>query len=125
MASMNLPPPTAAVARPVIETRSSPRLKILSAHANPTAKGLVITGQVRRGSGTVVTAGGHLDVDAYAPTGAPIAQVTTTWNGLLNGGRGSHPAGYRVRFDDVAASQVARIVVSHHMDRHQAAQVAR
>ncbi|MDI1366513.1 MAG: hypothetical protein PSX79_16930 [bacterium] len=125
MAFLTLPPPTAAVAGPVIETRSSPRLKILSAHANPTPKGLVVTGQVRRGSGTVVMAGGHLDVDAYAPTGAPISQLTTSWNGLLNSGRGSHPAGYRVRFDDVAASQVARIVVSHHLDRHQAAEVAR
>ena len=125
MALMNLPPPPAAVAGPVIETRSSPRLKILSAHANPGPKGLVVTGQVRRGSATVVVAGGHLDVDAYGPTGAPIAQATTKWNGVLNGGRGSHPAGYRVQFDDVAVSSVARIVVSHHQGEHDATEAAR
>jgi hypothetical protein len=109
MALMNLPPRPAAVAGPVLETRSSPRLKILSAHANPGSKDL---------------AGGHLDVDAYAPTGALIAHRTTRWNGLLNGGRGSHPAGYAVRLD-VAASDVAQVVVSHHPGDHQATEAAR
>ncbi|CAN5498561.1 hypothetical protein [Caulobacter sp. FWC2] len=124
MASMNLPPPPAAVAGPVIETRSSPRLKILWAHANPDPKGLLVAGQVRRGSATVVVAGGHLDVDAYAATGVLIAHRTTRWNGLLNGGRGSHPAGYAVRLD-VAASDVARIVVSHHLADHRAMEAGR
>jgi len=119
MASMNLPPPPAAVAGPVIETRSSPRLKILWAHANPDPKGLLVAGQVRRGSATVVVAGGHIDVDAYAATGVLIAHRTTRWNGLLNGGRGSHPAGYAVRLD-VAAADVAQIVVSHHLGDHRA-----
>jgi hypothetical protein len=125
MALMNLPPPPAAVAGPVIETRSSPRLKILSAHANPSPKGLVVTGQVRRDSGTVIVGGGHLDIDAYGPTGAPLAQATTKWNGLLSGGRGSHPAGYRVQFNDVAVSTVARIVVAHHAGEHDATEAGR
>jgi hypothetical protein len=125
MALMNLPPPPTAVAGPMIETRSSPRLKILSAHANPGPKGLVVTGQVRRGSATVVVAGGHLDIYAYGTTGAPIAQATTKWNGLLNGGRGSRPAGYLVQFDDVAPSTVARIVVAHHAGEHDATEAGR
>lgn len=124
MALMTLPPPIAAVVGPVIETRSSPRLKILWAHANPGAKGLLVSGQVRRGSGTVVVAGGHLDVDAYGPTGALVAQRTARWNGLLSSGRGSHPAGYAVRLN-VAASEVARIVVSHHAGEHDAAEAGR
>lgn len=119
------PPPPAAVAGPVIETRSSPRLKILSAHANPRPEGLVVTGRVRLASGSVVLAGGHLDIDAYGPTGALVAQRTTRWNGLLNSGRSPHPAGYRVQFDDVAVSTVARIVVAHHVGEHDATEAAR
>ncbi len=70
-------------------------------------------------------AGGHLDVDAYGATGTPVARMTTKWNGLLNGGHGSHPAGYLVRFADVAVSSVASIVVSHHVGQHDDTEAAR